>query len=97
MEGLLRRRGRPLSRPRSASPLCRCRSRLRDIAATSKLPGQALAVFLAVHHRQTLTRNLVVTLSKRMLAAGFVRLAELEAACLGRNIWKCTPAALIAT
>ena len=41
---------------------------LNDVAVASRLPGQALAVFLAIHHRQALTRNPVVTLPKRLLA-----------------------------
>lgn len=40
---------------------------LSDIAKASRLPGRALAVLLAVHHRQALTRNPVVTLPKRLL------------------------------
>lgn len=41
---------------------------LQDIAAASRLPGRALAVFLAIHHRVALTRNPEVTLPKRLLA-----------------------------
>jgi hypothetical protein len=41
---------------------------LRDITVASRLPGRALAVFLAVHHRVALTRNPVVALPKRLLA-----------------------------
>ena len=41
---------------------------LLDIATASRLPGRALAVFLAIHHRQAITRNPVVTLPKRLLA-----------------------------
>ena len=40
---------------------------LDNIAVASRLPGQALAVFLAIHHRVALTRNAVVTLPKRLL------------------------------
>jgi len=41
---------------------------LQDIAAASRLPGRALAVFLAINHRQALTRNSVVTLPRNLLA-----------------------------
>ena len=41
---------------------------LDDIAVASRLPGRALAVLLAIHHRQALTRNPSVTLPKRLLA-----------------------------
>jgi DNA-binding MarR family transcriptional regulator len=41
---------------------------LRDVAAASRLPGRALAVFLAINHRQALTRNSVVTLPRNLLA-----------------------------
>ncbi len=41
---------------------------LREIAAASRLPGRALAVLLAIHHRQALTKNPVVTLPQRLLA-----------------------------
>jgi hypothetical protein len=40
---------------------------LRDIVAASRLPGRALAVFLAIHHRVALTRNPFVTLPRRLL------------------------------
>lgn len=40
---------------------------LDDVAIASRLPGQALAVFLAIHHRLALTRNTVVTLPKGLL------------------------------
>jgi hypothetical protein len=38
------------------------------ICAAARLPGQALAVFVAVHHRATLTGNASVTLPKNLLA-----------------------------
>src|ERR1700748_2587680 len=40
---------------------------LDDIATASRLPGQALGVFLAVHHRAALTRCRSVTLPKGLL------------------------------
>lgn len=40
---------------------------LRDIAAASKLAGQALGVFLAIHHRVALTGSMPVTLPKGLL------------------------------
>jgi hypothetical protein len=40
---------------------------LDDIATASRLPGQALGVFLAVHHRAALTRCKSVTLPKGLL------------------------------
>jgi hypothetical protein len=40
---------------------------LRDIAVAAKLPGQALAVYLAIHHRAALTRSNSVTLPKGLL------------------------------
>jgi DNA-binding transcriptional ArsR family regulator len=41
---------------------------LPDIAIAARLPGQALALFLAVHHRTALTGKPVVTLPARLLA-----------------------------
>jgi DNA-binding MarR family transcriptional regulator len=64
---------------------------LNDITVASRLPGRALAVFLAIHHRVALTRNPEVTLPKRLLAElGVTRdgkaraLHALEAAGLAR-------------
>jgi len=41
---------------------------LRHIAKAAKLPGQSLAVYLAVHHRCALTRRDQVTLPKHLLS-----------------------------
>jgi hypothetical protein len=41
---------------------------LTDITVASRLPGRALAVFLAIHYWVALTRNPEVTLPKRLLA-----------------------------
>ncbi len=41
---------------------------LRDIAAAARLPGQALALYLAVHHRTALTGKDSVTLPAALLA-----------------------------
>jgi DNA-binding transcriptional ArsR family regulator len=41
---------------------------LPDIAIAARLPGQALALFLAVHHQTALTGKPVVTLPGRLLA-----------------------------
>lgn len=38
------------------------------VRTAARLPGQALSVFLAVHHRAALTGNTTVTLPKNMLA-----------------------------
>jgi hypothetical protein len=38
------------------------------LCAAARLPGQALAVFVAVHHRATLPGNATVTLPKNLLA-----------------------------
>ena len=40
---------------------------LQDIALAARLPGQALPVYLAIHHRAALTRNNSVTLPKGLL------------------------------
>jgi hypothetical protein len=40
---------------------------LREIAEASKLPGQALGVYLAIHHRATLTGSTSVTLPRSLL------------------------------
>jgi len=40
---------------------------LNQIATASQLPGQALGVFLAIHHRSALTRSLTLTLPKGLL------------------------------
>ena len=40
---------------------------MNDIATAARLPGQALAVFLAVHHRQALTKTQRVNLPKGLL------------------------------
>jgi len=40
---------------------------LQPIARAARLPGQALAVYLAIHHRAALTRNATVTLPKGLL------------------------------
>ena len=40
---------------------------LDQIAKASRLPGQALSVLLAIHHRVALTGNETVTLPKRLL------------------------------
>ncbi len=40
---------------------------LDDIAAAARLPGAALAVFLAAHHRAALTRNVRVTLPRGLM------------------------------
>ena len=37
------------------------------IAVASSLPGQALALFLAIHHRVALTSSMTVTLPKGLL------------------------------
>jgi DNA-binding MarR family transcriptional regulator len=41
---------------------------LKDIAAASRLPGQALAIFLAIHHQTALTGRPSVTLPVSLLA-----------------------------
>jgi DNA-binding transcriptional ArsR family regulator len=41
---------------------------LPDIATAARLPGHALALFLAVHHQTALTGKPVVTLPARLLA-----------------------------
>jgi hypothetical protein len=41
---------------------------LRQIATAARLPGQALALLLAVHHQTALTRKAVVTLPKGLLS-----------------------------
>jgi hypothetical protein len=41
---------------------------LNDIAAASRLPGQALAIFLAIHHQTALTGRPLVTLPVNLLA-----------------------------
>jgi hypothetical protein len=53
----LRRQGRFLKGPIPLQP----------IAQAAQLPGQALAVYLAIHHRAALTRNETVTLPKGLL------------------------------
>ena len=40
---------------------------LTALCAASRLPGQALAVFMAIHHRTALTGNSRVTLPKKLL------------------------------
>src|SRR3954469_20746663 len=40
---------------------------LQPIALAAKLPGQALAIYLAIHHRAALTRNDSVTLPTGLL------------------------------
>ena len=40
---------------------------MRQIALASQQPGQALAVFLAIHHQSALTGKPMVTISKRLL------------------------------
>lgn len=40
---------------------------LDPIARAARLPGQALAVYLAIHHRVALTRSETVTLPKGLL------------------------------
>jgi hypothetical protein len=40
---------------------------LSDIAAASRLPGQALGVYLAIHHRAAMTGSDLVTLPKGLL------------------------------
>jgi DNA-binding transcriptional ArsR family regulator len=40
---------------------------LSDIAEASKLPGQTLGVYLAIHHRAALTGSMTVTLPKGLL------------------------------
>jgi hypothetical protein len=40
---------------------------LPQIAAAARLPGQALALFLAVHHQTSLTKKTIVTLSRGLL------------------------------
>jgi hypothetical protein len=56
------------ARVRSARRFLKGPIPLDDIAIASRLPGRALAVFLAVHHRQALTKNPVVTLPKGLMA-----------------------------
>jgi hypothetical protein len=41
---------------------------LHSIALAAQLPGQALSVYLAIHHRAALTRNESVTLPKGLMA-----------------------------
>jgi hypothetical protein len=41
---------------------------MRDIATAARLPGQALAAYLAVHHRAALTRSTAVTLPRGLMA-----------------------------
>ena len=40
---------------------------MREIAAPAKLPGQALALLLAIHHRTALTGKAIVTLPASLL------------------------------
>jgi DNA-binding MarR family transcriptional regulator len=40
---------------------------LREIAQAARLPGQALALFLAVHHQTTLTGKPIITLPAKLL------------------------------
>jgi DNA-binding MarR family transcriptional regulator len=40
---------------------------LPQIAAAARLPGQALALFLAVHHQTALTKKTIVTLPRGLL------------------------------
>jgi hypothetical protein len=40
---------------------------IHPIALAARLPGQALAVYLAIHHRAALTRSCSVTLPKGLL------------------------------
>jgi hypothetical protein len=40
---------------------------LQQIAVAARLPGQALAVYLAIHHRTALTGSTTVTLPKALL------------------------------
>jgi hypothetical protein len=79
------------ARTRQAGRFLKGPIRLTDIAAASRLPGRALAVFLAIHHRVALTRNPVVALPQRLLAEFGVgkdakarALRALEAAGLAR-------------
>lgn len=55
------------AKARQAGRFLRGPIRMRDIAAASKLPGRALAVFLAVHHRTALTRSSAVKLPGALL------------------------------
>jgi DNA-binding MarR family transcriptional regulator len=49
----------------------------RDIAAASRLPGQALAIFLAIHHQTALTGKPSVTLpATLLLVLGITRSAK---------------------
>jgi DNA-binding MarR family transcriptional regulator len=41
---------------------------MREIAAAARLPGQSLALFLAVHHQTALTGRPSVTLPARLLS-----------------------------
>ncbi len=40
---------------------------MREIAAAARLPGQALALFLAIHHQTALTGKPIVTLPAKLL------------------------------
>lgn len=40
---------------------------MRDICTAAALPGRALALFLAIHHRVALTRDVTVTLPRGLL------------------------------
>lgn len=64
---------------------------MAQISAAAKLPGRALALFLAVHHRTALSGKPMVTLPKRLLTELGVHrdakargLRELESAGLVR-------------
>jgi DNA-binding MarR family transcriptional regulator len=41
---------------------------MREIAAAARLPGQALALFLAIHHQAALTGKAIVTLPAKLLS-----------------------------
>jgi hypothetical protein len=52
------------------------------LSAAARLPGQALAVFLAIHHRVALTGDATVTLPKALLSQlGISRDAKSRALC----------------
>ncbi len=40
---------------------------MREISAAARLPGQALALFLAIHHQTALTGKPIVTLPANLL------------------------------
>lgn len=100
------------ARQKRREPFLRGPIPIRDIAAASRLPGQSLALLLAIHHRCALTGQALVTIPRRLLAdLGLSRDAKaralhaLEGAGLvrvervkgrGAGVELCSPASAIA-